>query len=144
MLTARITTTARRTLWLLIGFLALGLGALGAVLPVLPTTPLVILAAFAFGKSSPDLQARLESTRLFGPAIADWRAHGAIAPRYKTMAIVMMAAVFAVSLGMSVAVTVLIVQAVCLTGAAVFILSRPSPQLRVERQPVVYSDGDTR
>lgn len=144
MLTARITLTARRTLWLTVGFLALGLGALGAALPILPTTPLVILAAFAFGKSSPDLQARLEASRLFGPAIADWRAHGAIAPRYKTMAIVMMAAVFAVSLVMSVAVTILIVQAVCLTGAAVFILSRPSPQPRLERQPVVYSDGDTR
>lgn len=114
-----------RAIWFSVGAIALALGALGAVLPVLPTTPFVILAAFAFGKSSPQVQALLENSQLFGPMIADWREHGAIATRYKVVAVTMMAGVFGVSLLLSVPVWVLVVQAVCLTGAAIFILSRP-------------------
>lgn len=116
----------KRVFWFCLGALALGLGALGAVLPVLPTTPFVILAAFAFGKSSPQLEAFLESSTFFGPIIADWRANGAIAVRFKIISIGMMAAVFILSLVFSVSVIVLAVQAVCMTGAAIFILSRPS------------------
>ena len=116
----------RRAFWLAVGFAALAVGAIGVVLPVLPTTPFVIVAAFAFGKSDPRLEAWLVSSRLFGPMIADWREHGAIAPRFKAMAIVMMAVVFLISVAMSVSPLVLIVQAVCMSGAAAYILSRPS------------------
>ena len=102
----------RRAFWLAVGFAALALGAIGVVLPVLPTTPFVIVAAFAFGKGNPRLETWLVSSRLFGPMIADWREHGAIAPRFKAMAIVMMAVVFLISVAMSVSPLVLIVQAV--------------------------------
>jgi uncharacterized protein len=114
-----------RAAWFGVGAVALALGALGAILPVLPTTPFVILAAIAFGKSSPQLQALLEDSRLFGPVIADWRENGAIATRYKVVAIGMMVCVFGASLVLSVPLWVLVIQAVCLTGAAIFILSRP-------------------
>ena len=116
----------RRALWFTGGGVALGLGGLGVFLPVLPTTPFVILAAFCFGKSAPSLARRLEESRTFGPMILDWRTYGAIAPRYKTIAIAMMAGVFALSLATGVSTTVLAVQAVCICGAAGFILSRPS------------------
>lgn len=62
----------------------------------------------------------------FGPMIADWRRHGAIAPRFKVMSLVMMVGVFAVSIIAVLSVGALIVQAVCLTVAAAFILSRPN------------------
>ncbi len=113
-------------MWFTVGVTALALGALGALLPVLPTTPFIILAALAFGKSAPRIQDWLENSRSFGPVIADWRANGAIAPRYKLIAIVMMTAVFAVSVIASLAPLALAVQAACLTGAAAFILSRPN------------------
>ncbi|WP_208977834.1 YbaN family protein [Labrenzia sp. 011] len=119
--------TARRAFWLFLGTSALGLGALGAVLPILPTTPFVILAAFSFGKSAPRIQATLESNPVFGPVITDWRESGAIAPRFKLLSIAMMAGVFALSLALSVSVPVLCVQALCMAGAAIFILGRPSP-----------------
>ncbi|MGD1888708.1 MAG: YbaN family protein [Cohaesibacteraceae bacterium] len=117
---------AKRIFWLLLGGLALALGGIGVVLPVLPTTPFVILAAFAFGKSSPRLQAWLQDSRVFGPIIADWRENGAIAPRYKATSLVMMGGVIILSLFMAVPAIVLIIQAVAVTGGAAFILTRPN------------------
>ena len=122
----RFVALPRRAAWFTVGSAALVLGAVGVVLPVLPTTPFVILAAFAFGKSAPGLARWLENSRIFGPLIADWRANGAIAPRYKAIAIVMMAGVLVVSVAMSVSTLVLVIQAVCIVGAAAFILSRPN------------------
>lgn len=115
-----------RGLWLILGFSALAIGAIGIVLPILPTTPFVILAAFAFGKSSERFQRMLEESRVFGPINADWRANGAIANEYKALAILMMGAALAVSVALSVSATVLIVQVVCMTAAAAFIFTRPS------------------
>lgn len=62
----------------------------------------------------------------FGPMIADWRRQGAIAPRFKALSIVMMAGVSAASIVAVLSLGALIVQAVCLTVAAAFILSRPN------------------
>ena len=116
----------KRLFWLCVGGLALTLGAIGTVLPVLPTTPFVILAAFAFGRSSPRLQAWLENSATFGPMIREWRQHGAIAPKYQAMAVTLMAGAFVLSLFLGVKPIVLLIQAVCLSLAALFVLSRPS------------------
>jgi hypothetical protein len=115
-----------KAFWLLLGCAALLLGAIGILLPLLPTTPFVILAAFAFSKSSPTLQRRLESNKIFGPIITDWRNHGAIAPFYKILAIGMMAMALLLSILLSLSIPVLIIQAICLSAAAAYILSRPS------------------
>ncbi|MCY0147787.1 YbaN family protein [Hoeflea sp. G2-23] len=120
-----IDLSLRRPLWFTVGILALALGGLGVVLPLLPTTPFIILAAFAFGKSAPRFQQWLEDSRSFGPMIANWREQGAIAPRYKAMAVAMMICSVLLSLALQVSVVVIVVQAVCLTGAAAFVLSRP-------------------
>ena len=45
----------KKILWLILGFIGLGLGALGAVLPILPTVPFLLLAAVSFAKSSDKL-----------------------------------------------------------------------------------------
>lgn len=71
--------------------LSLALAVLGVLLPGLPTTPFVLLAAWAAARSSPRLAAWLESHRLFGPLIRDWRAGGRVSRRAKWSAAFAMA-----------------------------------------------------
>ncbi|GLV25034.1 YbaN family protein [Sphingobium sp. Cam5-1] len=77
----------RRALYLAAGFISLGLGALGIALPLLPTVPFMILAAFCFARSSPALEARLLDHQHFGPHIRRWRDKGAISRRGKKAAL---------------------------------------------------------
>lgn len=67
-----------RAIFMAGGFLSLILGVLGAVLPVLPTVPFLILAAFCFARSSPALERRLLDHPQFGPSIRLWREKGAV------------------------------------------------------------------
>lgn len=113
-------------IWTLAGLVSLGIGIVGIVLPLLPTTPLVLLSAFCFGRGSPRLRAWLHDHAHFGPMIADWRARGAIASRAKLMAVIAMAATLGLSLALGLSFGLLAVQALCLAGAATFILTRPS------------------
>lgn len=55
----------KKILWITIGFIGLGLGVLGAVLPLLPTFPFLLLAAFSFGRSSERLHTWFTGTKLY-------------------------------------------------------------------------------
>lgn len=87
MLEAMETTGSERSrvrpLWFALACLSLALGAIGVVVPGLPTTPFVILAAWAAARSSPRLHGWLVEHRLFGPLIHDWRAYRAVSRRAK-------------------------------------------------------------
>jgi uncharacterized protein len=72
-----------------LGLLFTALGGLGAVLPVLPTTPFLLLASFFFIRSSPALHAWLLRSPLFGPLLADWHCHRAVRKRVKGVSIAM-------------------------------------------------------
>ncbi len=115
-----------RWLWVFAGLVALGLGIIGIVLPILPTTPFALLAAMCFAKGSPRLHHWLLSHPWFGPGIKNWHNHGVIAPRAKRMACFAMASVWVFSLIMGLHWKIIAVQALCLFGAATFILTRPS------------------
>jgi len=118
---------AARLTWLVIGLLALVLGVIGIFLPLLPTTPLVLLAAFAFARSSERLHQWLLEHDIFGSLIADWRRHGAISRSAKVASVVAMAVVLAISLAIAAPTILIVVQLVVLGAAALFILSRPLP-----------------
>jgi uncharacterized membrane protein YbaN (DUF454 family) len=81
----------RRVLWLIVAYVALALGAIGVFVPGLPTTPFVLLAAFAAARGSRRLHAWLLAHRAFGPMIRDWQASGAVSRRAKRAATTMMA-----------------------------------------------------
>lgn len=114
-----------RYIWATIGLIALGLGLVGVVLPLLPTTPFLLIAAFAFARSSPRLSAWLINHQTFGPLIKNWQAHGSINRRTKKVAVFTMLLAFLLSLALGVAQHVLIIQAVVLSLAALFVLTRP-------------------
>lgn len=80
----------RRGFYLVLAWLALALGVIGIVVPGLPTTPFVLLAAWAAARSSERLHAWLRAHRLFGPMIRDWQATGAVSRRAKWAASVAM------------------------------------------------------
>lgn len=115
-----------RWVWAGIGSVSLILGCVGIVLPLLPTVPFLILAAFCFARSSPRMHDWLVSHRTFGPLILDWQQSGAIRPTAKRAATLSIAAVFGLSLWLGVPSHVLIIQAIVLTCVLVFIWSRPN------------------
>lgn len=83
---------------LVAGFIALALGLAGIVLPVLPTTPFVLLAAACFAKSSVRFHDTLLSHRIAGPVIREWQTHRAMPARAKRAAYVLMLLSFGTSI----------------------------------------------
>jgi uncharacterized membrane protein YbaN (DUF454 family) len=85
-----------RHLYLALGLTFVAIGFVGAFLPVLPTTPFLILAAACFARSSPQLESRLLAHPRFGPSLRAWREHNAIPWKAKLAALAGMTVGFTV------------------------------------------------
>ena len=75
------------TLYKSMGFIFLGLGVIGVFLPLLPTTPFLLVSAACFARSSERWHQWLLSNRIFGPMITDWQERKCIARSTKIFAI---------------------------------------------------------
>lgn len=75
-----------RLLYVLLAYVSLGVGMVGLVVPGLPTTEFILLAAWAAAHGSPRLSAWLENHRVFGPMLANWRNGKAISRSAKIAA----------------------------------------------------------
>ncbi|MCV2892591.1 YbaN family protein [Lentibacter sp. XHP0401] len=115
-----------KLIWLILGLLSIGAALIGVVLPLLPTVPFLLLAAFFFARSSERLHNWLISHPKLGPPILDWERNGAIAPTAKRLATVSVVAVFALSVLMGLRPMLLGIQAVTLSCVLLFLWTRPN------------------
>ncbi|WP_412178821.1 YbaN family protein [Rhizobium sp. TRM96647] len=116
-----------RILCLCLGWLMVAVGVVGIFLPLLPTTPFLLVAAGLFARSSPRFETWLLNHRVFGDPIRRWRENGAIAPRAKAMAVAMIAASFAVFLYVRApAGSTAAIVAAFMALPVLFILTRPN------------------
>ncbi|MBB4006867.1 YbaN family protein [Allorhizobium taibaishanense] len=118
-----------RLLMLCLGWFFVALGVIGIFLPLLPTTPFIILAAGLFARSSPRFEQWLLDHPRFGKPLTDWRREGAISGRAKGAAVTVMAISFIVMMMFSSApLFVRIGTGVILLCSAAFVLTRPTPR----------------
>lgn len=123
----------KRGVYVSLGLGFVGLGALGAVLPVLPTTPFLLLAVFAFARSFPRLGDWILAHPRLGPPVRDWQTYGAIGRGAKIAAVGAMAAALAISLLADLPGWLVVLQAAVLVLVAGFILTRPDAPRRQDQ-----------
>ncbi|MBO6555956.1 MAG: YbaN family protein [Pseudomonadales bacterium] len=117
----------KRFLLLGAGFISLGLGALGAVLPVLPTTPFLLLAAGCFAQSSNRWHQWLLNNRYAGPMIKDWEENRCVSWKTKIVALTSMVVVGGLSVTLALDVMLHRAVAIALMGlGAITVLSLPT------------------
>ena len=121
------TSPAKRYVLLTIGWFFVGLGAIGVFLPVLPTTPFLIISLWAFSRSSKKFHDWLYNHRWYGSYLKAWDQHRVIPVQAKVMAITFMAlgwGVFTFYIAQSWTWPIII--ATCEVMVMFYILSKPS------------------
>ena len=140
---------SRGVVYLALGCAFVGLAAVGAVLPVLPTTPFLLLASFFLVRSSPRLHDGLLRSPLFGPVLRDWHQHRGVRPRVKVSAVAVMLAAVAASIawGNLTGPAVLLLLVLAAVGLGVVlrlpvIRDAPAPGLAASRRGGQPAKGD--
>ncbi|MDO7597540.1 MAG: YbaN family protein [Pseudomonadota bacterium] len=91
-------TKIKHILLIILGWLFIILGVIGAVLPILPTTPFLILALACFAESSPRFHRMLLNNKWFGPALAQWERTKTIRRNIKYKVMLLIIATFGISI----------------------------------------------
>jgi hypothetical protein len=116
-----------RPFYFLLGWCSFSLGAVGAVVPGLPTVPLMLVALWAFSKSSDRFHQWLYSHRIFGPPLQQWHEHRVIPMRAKILSVIMMtASLIYMAFFTDVGPVILTVTALVMFGGAAYILRQRS------------------
>ncbi|MDL0431372.1 YbaN family protein [Marinobacter sp. TBZ242] len=115
-----------RTGFRLLAYTSIALAAIGVVLPLVPTTPFVLLAAWSASKGSPVFAAWLENHQFFGPAIENWRDRRAIPVKAKWLACGMLCVSWAALFMGGAATVVLVATGLMFLGLACYLLTRAS------------------
>ncbi|GAB4360345.1 MAG: YbaN family protein [Gammaproteobacteria bacterium] len=139
-----MTPKALHWLYIALGWSFTGLGIIGAFLPVMPTTPFLLVAVWAFSKSSPRFQHWLLNHPKYGPPLRDWHQYRAIRPGVKVVSVSAMAVSIFVVYSITVSVLMTTIHATVVTLVALYIVTRPSSgPIMPEVEIVEETPGDT-
>ena len=92
------SSTVFRVLLVCLGTIFVILGVVGVFLPILPTTPFMLLAAWCYARSSSRFYNWIMNNKVFGPIIREWRQYRSIPRRAKRTAMILMPSTFAISI----------------------------------------------
>jgi len=123
----KITHHFIRSLWIVAGVISLVLGVIGIPLPILPTTPFLLLAAFCFTRGSKRLNTWLIEHSHLGPPIVNWQKYGAMTGAAKRLSLLVMALTPIVTFLIGTPYWVIGVQVLVLSAVSIFIVTRPLP-----------------
>jgi uncharacterized membrane protein YbaN (DUF454 family) len=118
---------AKRRAYALLSVLSLGIGGLGVVTPLLPTTPFVLLAAWAAARGHPGLHRWLHEHPRFGPLLRHWSEERAIPVRAKRLAVVMIAVSWLLLWYLLTDPLAVGAAGLVMAGVALYIGTRPTP-----------------
>ena len=123
-----------RRMYFFLGWFFFGVGAVGVAVPVLPTTPFMLLALWSFSKSSQRFHDWLYTHKVFGPALRQWRAYRVIPRKVRVIAVVTMASSLIYLVGFThTPVWVKGLIGLIMLYGAWFILSKPSQAVQSRR-----------
>lgn len=114
-------------LWISLGWLFVGLGVIGIALPLLPTTPFLLLAALCFSRGSEKIHQWLLNHPTFGPPIHDWQSKRAISRRSKVIASASMLVLLIITPLVGAPLWAAGLQGVVLLIVATFLWRQPEP-----------------
>lgn len=117
-----------RRAYALLALVCTALAIVGLLLPGLPTTPFVLLAAWAANRGSPGLHRWLYQHRQLGPVLRDWDQQRAVRPSAKLLALAMLAVSWGVMAWRGTPLPVLITVTALFLAVGGFVATRPSPR----------------
>ncbi len=116
-----------KIIYLLAGIISLLLGLIGAFLPILPTVPFILLAAFCFARAYPPLYHWLRDRSIFAESLQDWERERAISRSSKRKALTMIVLSFALALYFASSMWLKLLLMMIGISVATFIATRPEP-----------------
>lgn len=119
--------SARQLGYIVLAYVSLALAAIGVVLPLVPTVPFLLVAAWAASRGSPRLYAWLHDHPRFGPPLRAWRDEGAVPIRAKVLSCVLLAVSWAVMLIFSSSIWIPAISGVLFVCVATYVCTRPAP-----------------
>ena len=131
------TPQLRRMLWRVLGGTSVAIGLINAFIPLLPTTVFLLVGVWAYGKGSPELQARLLAHPRYGQALRLWHEQRMLTRRGKLFAVGGIVISFMVSATLIGAKPITALIGIGLAALVLYLLTRPEPAPGPRRAPLV-------
>lgn len=115
-----------RLLWLGLGWVTVVLGIIGIAMPVIPTVPFLLVSAWAFSRSSPELRARILDHPKYGPTVRAWQERGVVSRPAKLWAVTAMSFGVGLSWWLELDPRLILAQGTACAIIGAYVVSRPS------------------